>query len=75
MPPVELSEGFVKNTSVLAGLVAMVKLVVTELVSPPEAAVSVYVPVLLILQPAKVATPDTALMGFALQVRVALPES
>jgi len=26
---------------------------------------------LLILQPAKVATPDTALMGFALQVRVA----
>jgi hypothetical protein len=38
---VELSEGFVKNTSVLAGPVAMVKLVVTELVSPPEAAVSV----------------------------------
>jgi hypothetical protein len=56
---------------VLAGPALMVKLVLTALVSPLETAVSVYVPVLLILQRAKVATPDTALMGFALQVRVA----
>ena len=69
-PPVEL-EGFVVKTSLLAGPTVIVRLVLTALVSPLAAAVSVYVPGLSILQPAKVATPETAALGFAVQVRVA----
>jgi hypothetical protein len=43
------------------------------LVRPDDDAVSVYVPVLSTLQPAKVAMPDAADFGFAVQVSVALP--
>ena len=51
----------------------MVKLLLIALVSPLDVAVSVNVPAASRLQPAKVATPATALMGFALHVRVGPP--
>jgi hypothetical protein len=72
MPPVEL-EGLVVKTSLVAAPAVMVRLVLTALVSPPAAAVSVYVPVLLMLQATKAATPELALTGFAVQVSVAPP--
>src|SRR3954462_4642960 len=50
----------------------MLNVVLIALVSVPEVAVSVYpVPVLLILQPAKVAMPAAAAFGFVVQARVA----
>jgi hypothetical protein len=64
-------DGEVVKPSLEAEPTVMVTLELTALVSPLEAAVSVYVPALSILQPAKVATPETELMGFAAQVRVA----
>ena len=61
-------------TTAGASAEAMVKLLLTAEVSPPLAcAVNVYVPGVLILQPAKVATPETAAFGFVVQVRVAPP--
>lgn len=51
----------------------MVKLLLIALVRPLAVAVSVYVPVASRVQPAKVATPATALMGFAVQVREGPP--
>ncbi len=45
--------------------------VLTALVNDPSVAVSVYVPVLSIAQPAKVATPLDAGFGFTVQVNVA----
>jgi hypothetical protein len=71
-PPVD-PEGFVVNPSLLAGPTVIVRLTLTSLVSPPAVAVSVYVPAVVILQPAKVATPATALLGFVVQVRAAPP--
>ena len=61
------------KASLVADPTVMVKLVLTAAVSAPEVAVSVYVPALSMPQPAKVATPETALMGLAVQVRVAPP--
>jgi hypothetical protein len=49
----------------------MVKLVLTAAVRLLEVAVSLYVPARLILQPAKMATPADALLGFWVQVRTA----
>lgn len=49
----------------------MVRLLLVAAVSPVAVAVNVYVPVLLILQPAKLSTPATAAFGFVVQVRVA----
>src|SRR5450631_1800066 len=69
-PPVE-PDGLVVKASLLAGPVAMVKLVLSAEVRPLEDAVSEYVPALSIRQPAKVATPAEALVGFEVQVRVA----
>ncbi len=66
-------DGEVVKASLLAGPTVMVKLVLTALVSPGEAAVSVYVPGLSTRHPVKVATPDTAASGFSVQVRVAVP--
>jgi hypothetical protein len=71
VPAVEL-EGFVVKASLVADPTVMVRLLLTAAVSAPEA-VRVYVPALSMPQPAKVATPDTALMGLAVQVRVAPP--
>lgn len=49
--------------SLVAAPGVMVALALTALVSPLEAAVRVQVPVLLMLQPANVATPERALTG------------
>ena len=59
------------KASLLAGPTVMVKLALTALVSPLEAAVSVYVPGRLILQLEKVATPEDAALGFEPQIRAA----
>src|SRR5450631_409176 len=70
VPPVE-PEGLVVKASLLAEPVVIVKLALTPLVSPAEVADSVYVPALSMPQPAKVATPATAALGFAVHVRAA----
>jgi hypothetical protein len=53
----------------------MMRLLLTADVSPPLAdAVNVNVPAVLIRQPAKVATPEEALVGFWVHVSVAPPD-
>jgi hypothetical protein len=64
-------EGEEVNASLVAVPVLIVNVALTALVSPPAAAVNVYVPLLPIRQPAKVTTPETALLGFVVQARVA----
>src|SRR3954469_21085299 len=63
--------GWVVNTTLAAGPGVMVKEVLTAGVNVPSVAVSVYVPALSTLQPAKVATPATAVTGLAVQTSVA----
>jgi len=70
IPAVE-PDGSVAKRSLLAEPTAIVKLALSAWVRVPELAVSVYVPDLSTLQPAKVATPATADVGFSVQVRVA----
>jgi hypothetical protein len=70
MPALE-NEGLVVKTSLLAAPTVMMRSALTSLASVPEVAVSEYVPALSILQPAKVAAPATAALGFAVHVRVA----
>jgi hypothetical protein len=70
MPPVEL-EGSVVKARLVAEPVVIVNVVLTSLVRVPEVAVSVYVPAASTAQPAKVAAPATAALGFAAHVRVA----
>jgi hypothetical protein len=72
IPPVEL-DGLVVKASLVADPTVMVKLALTALVSPVAVAVSVYVPVLSILQPENLATPEEVFAGLAEQARVAPP--
>jgi hypothetical protein len=52
----------------------MLKIALTAAVRVPDVAVRVsFVPFLSILQPVKATTPETAFLGFAVQVRLADP--
>ncbi len=79
MPPVELL-GWVLNTSFVAVPAVIEKALLVAAVTVPSAAVSVYpLPDLSTAQPAKLASPELASLGFVVQVSVAplgpLPES
>lgn len=61
-----------ETTLTMAGAPAvMVTLLLVAEAIDPSVAVSVYVPVLSILHPVKLATPDVAFRGFAAQARAA----
>ena len=64
-------DGWVVNPSLAAGPTVIVKLVLAAVASDPDVAVRVYIPGLLTLQPANVASPETAFLGFAVQLRTA----
>jgi hypothetical protein len=72
IPPVE-PDGLVVKASLVADPTVMVKLALTALVSPVAVAVSVYVPILSILQPENLATPEEVFAGLVEQARVAPP--
>src|SRR6476660_5990769 len=70
IPPVE-APGCVVNATFAATPTVMTTGPLTAEVSTPSVAVSVYVPVRSMLQPANVATPATAAFGFAVHVNTA----
>jgi hypothetical protein len=72
-PPVELDGSVVKTSS--DAVPATVKLVDVDVVSPDDVADRVKAPWVprVILQPAKVATPETALTGSVVQASVPVP--
>src|SRR2546430_9343172 len=63
--PPALPTGWVVNASCDAAPTAFVNDALTAAVSDPSVAVSVYAPATSMVQPANVATPATALFGFA----------
>ena len=67
----EPPDGCVVKASFAAGPTEMVKLVLAAVVSVPDVAVRVYVPVLFTAQPANEATPAVAVLGLAVHVRTA----
>src|SRR3954453_7895299 len=68
---ISASLGWAVNANCVAGPAMMVNAVLTAGVNVPSIAVTVYVPAMSMLHPAKVATPATAATGFAVHARVA----
>ncbi len=67
------AEGCVVNATLAAAAAVIVKLLLAAWASAPSVAVRVYVPAVLTLQPANVATPATAVRGLVVQLTLVPP--